>query len=220
MPNLISPETFISLKEKVKSECLRRKYENSVAEYGGAAYDFNIIPSNKNLILKEHYQKNIIPLNKINFSDNPYDNAIKYKIVLENELIKSEANVALYAAAPFVNTESSDCSVSCAGLCHTTCSTDCTGDCDTGCSGCSGCTSCSGCSGCTGCGDACGNSCTNGCYGCGVACSRDCDTCTSNCSHDCGGNGCYEACNSCSNGCQGGCNTGCYGGTNANIDGG
>lgn len=219
MPNLISPETFISLKEKVKSECLRREYENSVAEYGSTAYDFNIIPSDKNLILKEHYQKIIIPLNKINTSDNPYDDTIKHKVVIENELIKSEANVTLYAASPPVNQTSTDCSVSCAGLCYLTCSSDCTGGCNTGCTGCRGCRGCTGCTGCTGCGDDCGTSCS-GCRGCGVACSDDCDSCTDNCSHDCGGNGCYEACNSCSNGCQGGCTSGCYGGASDNIDDG
>lgn len=188
----ISPQRFIELKNKIKNECLRRKYVGSVESYGASKYDFSEIPSSNKLILKEHYDNNFIPLNAINNNHTPYNN--NKMAITEDDIYEAEAYVVAYSNTSIGEKKYSDCAASCTGLCY--------GQCSNGCSGCTGCTGCSGgCTGCTGCTTTCGNACVTGCWGCGVACSRDCDNCTAACTNNCQGTCSGSRCNSCANGC-------------------
>ena len=38
--SIVDVDRLIKLKEKVKAECLRRKYTGSVSSYGGTSYDY------------------------------------------------------------------------------------------------------------------------------------------------------------------------------------
>lgn len=218
---LITADRIKTLKANVKAECQRRNSTGSVATYGGTSYDFTTTPATGQLIKYEHYEKNAVPLNKINSSKQPIEGATGSPAT-EASIKKMEDNVAAFKACDkYANSLSgSGCNASCTGLCFS-CTSSCVGGC-TSCTGCTGtctnsCTSCTGCSGgCDGC-RGCGSGCASGCSGCGSGCASGCTSC-SGCS-GCG-SGCANTCSACGGGCTatcaawctgGGCQTGCTG---------
>lgn len=217
---IITAERFNELKEKVKNECLRRKYVGSVAEYGGSQYDFTVIPQTDNQIRKEHYEKINFPLGKINTDGLPSSDS--ERIVKDEDLLTMETKIELFSKRSIQSSAATDCASLCTGTCTDTCTTGCRSGCSGGCeSGCSG--SCgSACSNdCTGnCTDACTNACDTNCTsGCGVGCSGQCVTsCSSagsptpDCSNSCG-NRCGDGDGFvCVGTCKMGCGTSCGGG--------
>ena len=150
MSTLITPDRIIALKAKVKAECQRRKYNGSVAAYGGSDYDFVVPAAQGYKIMQEHYDKNSVPLSKINASKVP---AAGSKKIIESEIANMESWVTSWATRSKTSS-TSDCSASCTGLCA-------------GCTACTSCSGCDGCSGCSGCG---------GCGGCNGECASDCET--------------------------------------------
>ena len=180
--NPILAGDFNDLKARVKSECLRRKYNGSVAQYGDAAYDYISIPTTGQPPLPEHLNKIIVPLNAIRNTGITETQSgflvrdISYceQLIGELELIEQDA-------------ANSGCSASCTGLCQGTCTGACTSGCTGGCKG----------------------SCKGGCKGgCGVACTGECD---GSCKEECGSQ-CSEGCQSgCAYDCVGGCMNGCKG---------
>ena len=56
---------FIALKARVKAECARRKYTGSVETYASSKYDYTVTPTDGGLVLPEHVNKLITPLNAI-----------------------------------------------------------------------------------------------------------------------------------------------------------
>lgn len=209
---VIKAERFTALKAKVKAECLRRSHSGSVAGYGGAAYDYTVVPAAGKAIRQEHRDKLTGPLSAIN--SNQISATSGAKTVSEAELSAMETKAAAWAARSVTDQSGSDCRSGCTGMCYTGCTTGCSG-CGSGCPG-----SCSGCgSGCpNGC-SSCGGACSSGCTGCGSGCSGDCDGCDgcsgcgSGCSGGCSGcgSGCPTGCSGCSTGCSGcsGCGSGC-----------
>lgn len=212
---VVKSDRYTQLKARVKAECLRRCYQGSVAEYGGAAYDFTNAPSTDKNVLTEHFEKIATPLRAINPSGLP--TAGQQKVISDAYLSLMESKVSAFEQRNLADTSGTDCAASCTGACYGTCATacsscgascsnNCSGGCGTSCStNCSG--GCSGdCDGCSGCGSGCASSCRGTCsVTCGNAgCSGSCST------------SCYEKCTtSCTNGCSGGCgqtcSTGCTG---------
>lgn len=167
----ITADGLNRLKEKVKSEMLRRnatEHNASLAGYAGEAWDFAEDPKPCGAITDEHIQKIIDPLLIVN--DFLYDNSFKSG--------KSGLELSVYKAEQFVDTlaakEKTDSNSGCRGNCMGLCAEACTG----GCTGCSSCTG--GCS--SSCSKACANDCGGGCKGCSGGCSSGCKaTCGSGC---------------------------------------
>lgn len=160
---MITPDRFIELKAAIKAECQRRTHTGSVADYGGANYDYTNIPAANKTIDIEHYQKNLVPMNAINNSEFPVPNSYGVQIK-ESDMAAMEEAVASYATREVgseADNSASDCAASCTGLCHSctgncvnSCTNTCTGTCTDTCTG-----SCTGCSG------SCSGSCTGSCSG-------------------------------------------------------
>ena len=55
-----------NLKAKVKAEMNRRRYNGSVASYGGTAYDFSTAPASLGPVKGEHLSKNLTPMRAVN----------------------------------------------------------------------------------------------------------------------------------------------------------
>lgn len=187
--NPILASDFISLKQRVKAECQRRKYNGSVASYASSAYDYSVQPSEDNPPTPEHFNKIIEPLNAIstNYTQTRTGYIVR-SLQAAGQLLTNLESIPLDA-------ESSGCKASCTGLCQGTC----TGSCKSGCTG-----SCTG-----GCGSACGGVCSNSCFSnCDNYCTNTCDeVCAFSCSADCEG-----ACEgTCSGGCIGFCKGTCKG---------
>ena len=191
---LITPDRLVALKAKVKAECQRRKYVGSVSSYGGTNYDFSIAAASGKIMLKEHYEKNAIPLNAIT-GDIDTNGA---RIVSDDEITAMENKVEkLSNISRWASKANSGCAASCTGLCAGSCSDSCDGSCD-GCDGtCEG--TCTGCG--SGCASTCEGDCIGGCgYNCWSACASDC---TGKCDDTCEG-GCYGSCTSvCLGDCSG-----------------
>lgn len=185
-PNdLITASDFIAIKARVKAECKRRKYNGSVATYGGADYDYTVTPTADSVPLPEHFNKIIVPMNKI---INTGRSKVSSGSIVEalNDIASSLTTLEGISATA----SSSGCKSSCTGLCQGTCTTGCTG--------------------CTGtCKGGCGSGCSSGC---GTSCSNNCSTsCSGGCSASCDGscvNGCGEYCEG---GCTGNCKGTCSG---------
>ena len=56
---------FIALKARVKAECARRKYTGSVETYASSAYDYTVVPTSGGVVLPEHVNKLVVPMNAI-----------------------------------------------------------------------------------------------------------------------------------------------------------
>ena len=215
--SIVDIDRLTKLKAKVKAECLRRKYTDSVENYGSSTYDFSNNPTVGGVIKREYYDKNATPLNAINNSLVPKANITDVEnVVLNDEIYKMDEYVTTWMGIAQNNDSYSGCANSCTGLClsctntctsgcSNTCRANCANDCSNHCG--DGCTS--SCGGCTGsCEGGCQSSCQNGCKGtckvvCGYAgctgacqegCKKECDgTCTKKCGR-CGDNSCAGAC--------------------------
>ena len=220
---LLNAEEIKNLKARVKAECLRRSFENSVAAYGGTNYDYTTVPASGGQVKKEHYDKIATPLNTINADKVSQATAGNGQIIMRTVYTTMDGFVTLLEKRVKEDTSGTDCKGSCAGLCYSTCVGGCTNGCQgtcegtcsggcTSCSGCagscSGCTGCSGCSGCTSCSGSC-----SGCTSCSGTCKTGCQgycytTCTGGCT-GCSGT-CTGYCTGCSGGCTGSCTGLCY----------
>ena len=215
--SIVDIDRLTKLKAKVKAECLRRKYTDSVENYGSSTYDFSNNPTVGGVIKREYYDKNATPLNAINNQAIKKANITdKDNILLNDEIYKMDEYVTTWMGIAQNNDSYSGCANSCTGLClsctntctsgcSNTCRANCANDCSNHCG--DGCTSY--CGGCTGsCQGGCQSSCENGCKGtckvvCGYAgctgacqegCKKECDgTCTKKCGR-CGDNSCAGAC--------------------------
>jgi hypothetical protein len=202
---LVTAERFKNLKQRVKNECAKRKYNitidgklaGSVESYASSVYDYSSEPATDKRILKEHYEKIAEPLNAINsdtFPDTGGDRSIS-----ETELLAMEAALSIYESEKYDASESS-CKTGCTGLCRTACVTGCS-SCGGACS--SGCGSCG-----SSCGTSCNKNCADGCSGsCGTTCMKGCADCSTSCGTMCNKNcsvGCYTTCGvQCNNNCAG-----------------
>lgn len=183
---MIASADFNDLKARVKAECLRRRYTGSVAEYGGSAYDYTVVPTAGGKILYEHYTKIADPLTAIDgIARTPRSRVNKSDM---DEMTAAITELESYS----LRSDETGCNASCTGLCLSTC----TGSCAEGCvSACAN--SCQ--NDCTDiCGE-CGASCSGGCTGyCTAACANNCDAiCTAYCQEGCGATcagDCYGSC--------------------------
>ena len=177
---------FINLNARVKAEMQRRKYKGSLVTYASASYDYTVTPTANSVVLPEHVNKIVEPLNAIN--DTGVDTGASGDVIKALD----KANAFLTTAESYsVTSKTTDCKSTCTGLCVTTCGSSCSG-----CSGsCTGqCTSCSGCSG----------TCTS-------SCARACNSCMTDCTGACA-EGCSSSCmGGCKNGCKGSCTGSCTG---------
>ena len=202
---MIDSARFTALKARVQAECLRRKYNGSVVDYGGPDYYFTNEPAPNTIAAEEHFEKLAVPLNAINSDDVPYVDGDR--IISDEEMTAMEAAVTLFETRAMTDRTQGDCKTSCTGACYTGCAGSCTGGCGSSCSGtCTG--GCDGCSGCSG-------SCRGGCRGCGSGCASGCSgTCTGtgkgDCTMTCGYAGCVGSCMGlCYNGCTTSCGSSC-----------
>ena len=217
--SIVDIDRLTKLKAKVKAECLRRKYTDSVENYGSSTYDFSNNPTVGGVIKREYYDKNATPLNAINNSLVPKANITDAEnVVLNDEIYKMDEYVSAWMTTDPTNKDHTDCAVSCTGLClsctnsctsgcSNTCRANCADDCTGGCRANCAADSCTGVCG-SGCASSCYGDCTSGCKGtckvvCGYAgctgacqegCKKECDgTCTKKCGR-CGDNSCAGAC--------------------------
>ena len=189
---VISAERFTALKAKVKAEMLRRNQSGSVAEYGGAAYDYTSAPAAGRVIQKEHIEKLTGPMRAVNPDLVPAPGGI----VTEAELANLETRITAWAQRAIVDKTATDCKSGCTGTCYTGCATGCSGGCSGTCSG--------------SCGGACSNNCTGDCEGCSGSCTNECKgTCLAHCAGGCGGNCTQECWHQCYFNCNTSCYTGC-----------
>ena len=180
---VISAERFTALKAKVKAEMLRRNQSGSVAEYGGAAYDYTNAPAAGRVIQKEHIEKLTGPMRAVNPDLVPAPG----NVVTEAELANLETRITAWAQRAIVDKTATDCKSGCTGTCYTGCATGCSTTCSGTCSG--------------SCGDSCSYNCTNTCKDfCG---SNVCETsCTTACVDTCQGT-CKQTCSDwCKDNCQ------------------
>lgn len=219
--DLLKPERYNNLKARVKAEMLRRNKNGSVTSYGGAAYDYSVVPAKDGYVVSEHFEKLVTPLRAINRNGMPNADVVN-RNVTDADMATMEAKLSAFESKPsnyHASSGTGDCMSACTGLCVTqcsggcsgTCSGSCTGGCDTTCRG--GCyTTCKGrCS--ARCANSCSGGCDGGCEGCGSGCESNCDPscslyCTARCggcAGDCGDGAKRDAggsCNYCGSGCQ------------------
>ncbi len=171
---------FKLLKERVKKECARRKYNGSVELYAGSSYNYTVQPTENSVPLPEHFNKIIVPMNAI--ADTGRTNTRKGYLVREIYTL-SQQMTSLESVG--ITDADSGCRSSCTGLCQGTCTVGCSSGCTGSCTG-----SCS-----TGCGSGCGSGCSTSCtWECGGSCRVYCtDDCTGTCFDSCSG-GCMDAC--------------------------
>ena len=172
---VISAERFTALKAKVKAEMLRRNQSGSVAEYGGAAYDYTNAPAAGRVIQKEHIEKLTGPMRAVNPDLVPAPG----NVVTEAELANLETRITAWAQRGITDKTATDCKSGCTGTCYTGCATGCSTTCSGTCSG--------------SCGDSCSYNCTNTCKDfcgsnvCETSCTTACvDTCQGTCKQTCG----------------------------------
>ena len=186
----ISALDFLLLKERVKNECARRKYNGSVASYASSTYDYSVQPVSGSLPLPEHFNKIIVPMNAM-------INTGRTQVESENlveQIYELGDSMTTLESIDFT-AASSGCKASCTGLCQGTCASACTTGCTGACKGtCKG--TCTG-----GCGSNCAGTCWAVCFvNCDTYCTDACDSvCAFSCTADCTG------------GCKGGCLSGCMG---------
>lgn len=203
--SIVDVDRLVKLKEKVKAECLRRKYTGSVENYGSSTYDFSNEPTVGGIIGREYYDKNATPLNAINNNLVPKANITNAEnVALNDEIYNMDYQVSAWMTTDKTNDKNTDCANSCTGLCLS-----CTGSCTSGCSNTCRANCANNCTG------TCGSGCTNACRGCGSGCSGSCSGscdggCKGTCTTTCGYAGCSAKCaEGCSNGCHGTCTKSC-----------
>lgn len=199
---IVTPSEFISLKNRIKNEVRRRKYEGDVSSFSNSQYDYIVAPKQNESILSEHISKIGDCVRAIN--DTNVNRVSEKSGDLMTEIVVFDAEITRFEKDTLTGGQGS-CKSSCTGMC----SSSCTGTCSIGCTGCTSCTgsctdactgscsgNCSGCSGCSGCGGACSSSCGDWCsQTCGSpSCSGACSTsssssCGSACSSSCSGGG-------------------------------
>ena len=186
--NKILADDFIELKRRVKNEMTRRKGQDSLTSYAGAAYDYTIVPAEGVVTKTEHVNKIITPLNAIA----PTGEDLKTPGDIMKNIKNLETKLAVHETMSTAAGAATDCASSCSGLCRT--------GCFSGCSGCSG---------------TCSGTCTGGCKGscrgsCSCGCADNCNgDCYEVCADDCGGD-CSDECSlycgsSCTNQCMNDC---------------
>lgn len=176
---IITASRINTLKAKIKSEMLRRNGSGTVAAYGSATYDYTVLPVKGNVMLKEHANKNLTPMQAVNSTGLPTEMVI----VKDSDITVLETRVAALALTTRDNRGTSDCASGCTGMCVTACTTSCWNVCTSCTNVCTGCTGCTGCSGCSGCGETCSSS----CYECKGVCGGICQgTCSIGCYSGCG----------------------------------
>lgn len=172
---------FIILKERIKSECARRKYNGSVASFADSTYDYTVVPTEGSVPLPEHFNKIIVPMNAIYDTGRTQTKSgfLVRQLYPIGEILSELEDVGITDA-------NSGCNSSCTGLCQGTCTIGCTG-CTGGCTGNCGSGCANGCS--TGCLNLCTGSCEGSCVtGCGEYCEGACtNTCLSGCYNVCKG---------------------------------
>ena len=180
--NPILASELIAIKARVKAEMQRRDRVGSLAEYGGSDYDYTVTPVAGNPILPEHFNKLIIPMNKM--VDTGLSEVVSGDPIpaLEN-LVTLLTKAEKYAITGTETNCKASCSGLCVGTCQTVCGSACSGTCHGGCSG--------------GCEADCKDDCYTGCKttckgGCSTVCARECggsckDSCTSGCAYGCRG---------------------------------
>lgn len=195
--SVVKADRFTALKAKVKAEMLRRNQDGSVADYGGAAYDYTVEPAAGKTVRPEHRDKLVSPMRAVNSDLVP---ASVGSVIKESELANLEARVAVWEARSMTDQSGSDCKSGCTGTCYTGCATGCSScgvACSTGCGN-----ACEGCYGCGGeCSSGCKNTCENVCKGCDSVCGDSCTGCGWSCKGTCSGE--------CGSGCDSGCGTSC-----------
>ena len=165
--SLLKADDYKNLKNRMRAELTRRKYNNRVDIYRDSAL-YSVQPTKGGTVLKEHYDKigrhriRPVPQRGITHktTGSPASDLEKHRVFgfHPEEL---EARVTLYESRDiFLRTSSSnDCAQGCAGGCCTGCADACTG--------------------CTG-------TCTGACGGCGSTCYAECaDDCTGGCKGTC-----------------------------------
>lgn len=158
---------YIALKTRIKNEVLRRKYNGTVASYGGTSYDYIDIPNINKLLIIEYFNKLNDPLKAINLNDFGAS-ALTGDLLRDISIL--DAKTTILETKPMVGADTG-CSSSCTGLCANAC---------TSCTSCSGCTNkCTGCYGCSSCTSSCGSGCAGSCGSCG-GCGSICGVTLSN----------------------------------------
>ena len=141
---MLTVEQIIEIKAKLKKEMLRRGLNNSsssfgsLSEYGGAAYDFNVTPSENSKILQEHGQKTINILYRIQDQKNCAYVKDESRMPADNNFATLNSYIDNLSTETMEDTFSS-CRGACSGLCFGSCignCNGCSGRCDTGCTGC------------------------------------------------------------------------------------
>lgn len=181
-------EEFQSLKQRIKTELLRRKWYGDISAYGGEAYDYTEkdMPIPDGFVVKEQFNKLIEPMLQIN------KELTKASLIEESDTIIPNLEdmvtfLAICEANTNVKSKTNNCDNKCSGLCVTTCTSRCSRGCSNhtpssggggGGGGSSGCSS-------GNCGGYCTGTCNGWCGPCG-GCGRSCGGGGSSCSH-CGG---------------------------------
>ena len=144
---MLTVEQIVEIKQKLKTEMLRRGLNGnntinfgSIEKYGKDNYDFEIEPSKDSQIIKEHGEKTINLLYRIEDQENIEYVQDNTHLPTEEELNKLSTYIDSIATESMTG-NSSSCRGACTGLCFGSCigtCNGCTGKCDTGCQGCSG----------------------------------------------------------------------------------
>jgi len=78
---IINPDRFNQLKNKVKTECARRKGTGSVTVYSTAQYDFTYTPANGVDVLTDHFNKLAVPIYAILGTPPPMETGLLQKLI-------------------------------------------------------------------------------------------------------------------------------------------
>mgnify|MGYP003300121897 CR=1 FL=1 len=156
----ITVDKFIGLKNRLKAELGRRKYNYAVSNIN---VNYTNEPDEGDPIEIEHYQKIVGPMAMVDNECTQYRKQsggvveeldvldAKLSILETTSKTHSTGNCSGNCTGLCSGTCSDTCSGSCGNTCSSSCGAECSGTCGGGCSGscssCTGCTSCSGCSG-------------------------------------------------------------------------
>ena len=91
MGSKITKERFINLKSRVKAEMNRR----GLSAWGNSNYDYSVVPERGIKILKEHYEKNAVPIMNVNSDYGLSTTAEKLKVKDSDMLLMENAITTL-----------------------------------------------------------------------------------------------------------------------------